>query len=251
MRRWLSILAWYTAAIAVIIAGWALLSWVLDSSALPYPWEAFEQFFISFPEMLPQLLISLWRIVAAVVIGTVLGLPLGLYVGRSSRADKLAGPLLYLLYPLPKVVFLPVIMVLMGLGDTPKIFLLGIVMFFQTMVTARGAAQAIAPESIISARSLGASPLQVAYHVVLPSALPEVFTATRINIGTAIAVLFLSESIAGSTGIGYYIINAWSRLDYISMFAGIIAMAAMGVALYEILNFVEYRMIRWNTSAKS
>jgi len=245
MRKYLRTIAGYIGAFAIIIGAWALSSWLIDSPALPLPWAAIEQFFVSLPAMVPQILISLWRIVVAMVIGTLLGLPLGLYIGRSVRADALMAPLLYLIYPIPKVVFLPVLMVLLGIGDAPKILLIGIVIFFQMMITARDAAKAIPPESVTSVRSLGATPLQIATHVVLPSALPEVFTALRINTGTAIAVLFLTETIAGSTGIGFYIMNAWSRLDYVSMFAGIIAMAAMGVIMYEILNIIELRMVRW------
>jgi NitT/TauT family transport system permease protein len=178
-------------------------------------------------------------------IGTAAGLVLGLFIGRSSRADAIASPLIYLLYPIPKVVFLPVLMILLGLGDAPKIVLIAIVIFFQTLVTARGAAKAIAPECLTSVRSLGATPAQIAWHVVLPSSLPDVFTALRINTGTAIAVLFFTESIAGTTGIGYYIVNAWGRIDYPAMFAGIIAMAIMGVALYELINLVEQNLLRW------
>ncbi|MCL2492178.1 MAG: ABC transporter permease [Coriobacteriia bacterium] len=250
MRSNLRIIIGYIVAFALIVVFWALASWLIKSPALPLPWDAIEQFFVTLPDTFSHILISLWRVIAAMVLGTVLGLPLGLYIGRSERADVLAAPLLYLLYPIPKVVFLPILMVLLGLGNAPKIILIAVVVFFQMLVTARGAAQAIAPESITSVRSLGASPLQIARHVVLPSSLPDIFTALRISIGTAIAVLFLSESIAGSTGIGYYIMNAWSRLDYVAMFAGIIAMGAMGVGLYEILNIIEYRVIRWKHITK-
>ncbi|MCL2819092.1 MAG: ABC transporter permease [Actinomycetia bacterium] len=245
LRLNLRTIAGYLLALVIIIAVWALLAWIISSPALPLPWEAIEQFFITLPQMLPHILISLWRVIAAMLLGTALGLPLGLFIGRSARADRLAAPLLYILYPIPKVVFLPVLMVLMGLGNAPKIVLIATVVFFQMLVTARGAAHAIAPESITSVRSLGATPIQIAQHVIVPSALPDIFTALRICIGTAIAVLFLAESIAGSTGIGYYIMNAWSRLDYVAMFAGIIAMGAMGVGLYEILNIIEHRAVRW------
>jgi len=97
----------------------------------------------------------------------------------------------------------------------------------------------------LSVRSLGASKLDVARHVVFPSALPSIFTALRISAGTAVAVLFVVESIAGNTGVGFYIVNAWGRIDYATMFAGIIAMALMGVSIYEILNFAENRFVKW------
>ena len=179
------------------------------------------------------------------VIGTALGLPLGLLIGRSKKADTIFAPMLYLLYPIPKVVFLPVLMVLLGLGNAPKIVLIATVIFFQTMMTARDSAQSIPEASVMSVRSLGATRRDIAFEVVLPASLPDVFTALRINTGTAIAILFLSESIAGTSGLGYYIVNAWGMIDYPSMFGGIIAMALMGVVLYELINALEARLTRW------
>lgn len=239
----------YVGAILAVLLGWAILSIALQSPALPSPWSAFVVFGQEWQALLPHVGISLWRIVASMIIGTVLALPLGLWAGRSRRADTVLAPLLYLLYPIPKVVFLPVLMVLMGLGDGPKIVLIALVIFFQTAITARDSAKAIPAASVMSVRSLGATPWQIVRHVVLPASLPSVFTALRINTGTAIAILFLSESIAGTSGIGYYIVNAWGMIDYASMFAGIIAMALLGVLLYEALNLVEARLTRWKNAA--
>lgn len=235
----------YVFATIVLIVVWAVCSLLIKSPALPMPSEAARQFVAQLPELLPQAGVSLARIVVAMLIGTVLGLPLGLLVGRSKKLDAVFAPLLYLLYPIPKVVFLPVLMVLLGLGNAPKIVLIATVIFFQTMMTARDSAKSIPEASVMSVRSLGASKKDIAFEVVLPASLPEVFTALRINTGTAIAILFLAESIAGTSGLGYYIVNAWGMIDYPSMFGGIIAMALMGVVLYEAINVLEARFTRW------
>ena len=79
--------------------------------------------------------------------------------------------------------------------------------------------------------------------------MPDIFTALRIGTGTAIAVLFLAESFAGSNGLGYYIVDAWGRIDYPAMFAGIIAMALLGVVLYEALDALEGWVTRWRRVA--
>lgn len=235
----------YLIATVVLVALWALLSKLIASPALPMPSVALKQFVSQLPELLPQAGISCVRILAAMLIGTALGLPLGLFIGRSKKADTIFAPLLYLLYPIPKVVFLPVLMVLLGLGNAPKVVLIATVIFFQTMMTARDSAKSIPEPSVMSVRSLGASKKDIAFEVVLPASLPDVFTALRINTGTAIAILFLSESIAGNSGLGYYIVNAWGMINYPSMFGGIIAMALMGVVLYELINVLEARLTRW------
>jgi len=236
----------YAGAIALLLAGWQGLAMLVSSAALPGPVPALETFTRLFTSaLMPEMLVSAKRVVVSMALGTALAVPLGLALGRSPRVDAVAAPLVFLTYPVPKIVFLPVLLVLFGIGSAPKIALITLIVFFQILVTARDAARAIPAGSVLSVRSLGAGSVQVFRHVVVPAALPDVFTALRISTGTAIAVLFFSESIAGTDGIGYYIIDAWSRIAYRDMFAGIIAMAILGVVLYELLELAESRVCRW------
>jgi len=240
----------YAGAIAVLLGGWALLAAAVGSPALPGPVVALSAFWTELPVLWPEALVSLARVVAAMALGTAFAVPLGLALGRSPRADAVFAPIIFLTYPIPKVVFLPVLLVLLGLGNAPKIALIGLIVFFQILVTARDAAKAVPDASVLSVRSLGATGGQVARHVVVPAALPEIFTALRIGTGTAIAVLFLAESIAGTNGLGWYIVDAWGRIDYPAMFAGIIAMALLGVVLYEALDAIESRVTRWRSAGR-
>jgi len=246
----LKTLSAYTVVIAALLVGWGALSAVIGSPALPMPAAALSHFVREFSSMVPHAAASLWRVMAAMVLGTALALPIGLFAGRSERFDRFFSPFIYLTYPVPKVVFLPVLMVLFGLADAPKIALIALVIFFQTLVTARDAARAIPEESVEVVRSMGATPAQIAVDVVLPASLADVFTALRINTGTAIAVLFLAESIAGNSGLGYYIMNAWGIVNYPSMFAGILMLAIVGVGLYELLNIIERRFTRWRSAGR-
>jgi NitT/TauT family transport system permease protein len=197
------------------------------------------------PVLLPHLGYSSLRVVSAVLIGLALGAPLGLLLGRSPKADAVFGPLVFLNYPLPKVVFLPVLFVVLGIGNASIITLITLIVFFQIIVTARDAARSIPAASVVSVRSLGANRWQVFAHVVVPAAMPEIFTALRIGTGTAVAVLFFSETFAGSTGLGYYVFDAWGRVQYGQMFAGILTMALLGVVLYEAIELIESRVCRW------
>jgi len=241
----------YAGAVAVLLAGWHVLAIVLSSPALPTPATALSEFARTFAsDLAPHLALSTWRVLAAIVLGTVLAAPLGLVLGRAPRADAVAAPLIFLTYPVPKVVFLPVLLVLLGLGDASKIVLITLIVFFQILVTARDAARQIPAGSVLSVRSLGADRVQVFRHVVVPAALPDIFTALRIGTGTAVAVLFLAESIAGTDGLGYYIVDSWGRIDYSAMFAGILGMALLGVLLYELLDALESRLCRWTRAGR-
>ena len=235
----------YILAIAFILAGWQVTAMLVDNAALPGPAEAFPMVVEYAGELWPAFLVSLYRVVVAMLIGTVLAIPIGLACGRSPRVDAVFAPVLYFLYPLPKVVLLPVLIVLMGLADAPKITLIAITIFFQVLVTVRDAAQGVPEQAVMSMRSLGAGRLDVYRHVIIPATLPELFTALRISSGTAVAILFFAESLAGSTGLGYFIVDAWALLDYPQMFAGIIAMAVLGVILYEIFDIAERRLTKW------
>lgn len=236
----------YLAALAILLAAWELAALAIASPALPPPTSALSDFArLLVPALLPNLLVSAYRVLAAVAIASAVAVPLGLVLGRTPRADAVFAPAVFLLYPVPWVVLLPVFLVLLGIGDAPKIALITVIVFFQLLVTSRDAAKAIPPSSVLSVRSLGATRAQVFRHVVVPAALPDIFTALRIASGTAIAVLFLSETVAGTSGLGWYIGDAWGRVAYGDMFAGIIALALLGVAFYELLEAAELWLTPW------
>jgi len=235
----------YLLATLVVLVGWQLAALAIGSPALPTATAAVAALWRTKADIAPQALASLGVILAATFIGMICGLPLGLFLGRMPKLDRMVGPIVYLLYPIPKVVFVPVLLVLLGLGNAPKIVLIALVIFFQTVVSTRDAARRVDPGFVDAMRALGMSKWQVIWHLILPHTLPAVCTAVRINIATAIAILFLAESIAGSSGLGYYIVQMWGRIDYPAMFAGIIALAILGVVLYEGVGAIERRWLRW------
>ncbi|MDO4502468.1 MAG: ABC transporter permease subunit [Coriobacteriia bacterium] len=240
---------WHVLCIAVsvafVVAGWWLSALALNTPALPTPDVALGLFVQFAPTMGPDFAISFGRIAVSLLIGTVLGVPAGLWLGQSSRAGQLLTPALYILYPLPKIVLLPILLVLLGLGSEPKIALISLTVFFQVVVVMRDAAKNIPEQTILSVRSLGGSRWDEWRHVILPATLPDLFTTLRVSSAIAIAVLFFAEAIAGSTGIGYFIMNSWAMVNYPRMFAGIIALALLGVIVYEAFDLAERRLTRW------
>ncbi len=236
----------YLLAAAVMLIAWGGASALVRSPALPDPISALRSFALLMKGDLPRhFSISFFRVAVSIAIGVGLAVPLGLVLGREERLDRFFAPFIFLTYPIPKIVFLPVLLLLLGIGNLSKITLIVLIVFFQILVTARDAARAIPAQSILSVRSLGAGWGEVYRHVVFPACLPDIFTALRISVGTAIAVLFLAESYATEEGLGYFIMDAWTRLDYPQMFGGILAMALMGALVYEALEVLERRLCRW------
>ena len=235
----------YAFAVVFIVAGWWVTAVLVNSPALPTPAAAVEVLVANAGQLVPYFLTSAYRVIVSLVIGTVLAVPIAHVCARSRTLDTLFAPVLYLLYPIPKVVLLPILLVLFGLADAPKIVLISLTVFFQVLVAVRDAVRAVPESAVLAIRSLGGSRWDEYRHVAVPATLPAVFTSLRIGVGTAIAVLFIAEAMAGSTGLGYYIMQSWSMVNYPRMFAGIIAMALLGVVLYAIFDIVERRLTRW------
>lgn len=229
-------------SIIFVLAGWHITALLLNTPALPVPAEAAGVFVKYAAEIAPSFQVSFFRLFISLLIGTVLGMPVGLFLGRSKWFGDLFSPVLYILYPLPKIVLLPILLVVLGLGGVPKIALISITVFFQVVVVMRDATRAVPEQTIDSLRALSARSLQIWRYVVVPATLPQLFTTLRVSSAVGIAVLFFAESIAGSTGLGYFIMNAWSMVNYPRMFAGIIALAILGVIFYVVFDFVERKL---------
>ena len=229
----------------IVLVLWWLLAIAVNTPALPTPAQTVVALGQNFMSILPALGISFWRIVFAMLVGTVIGAPLGLWLGRSRRADEILSPVMYILYPLPKIVLLPILFVLFGIGGEAKIILIAIAVFFQMVVTMRDAAKAVPRESIEAVQSCGAGRWRVMRDVIMPETTSALFTALRVTTASAVAILFIAESMAGSTGLGYFIMHSWSILEYERMFAGIVFMALLGIVLYELFDFLERRFTLW------
>lgn len=229
-----------------MLLAWHLLAVILNMPALPPPAGALSAFFSDLNSGLGMhFAVSAYRVTASIAISFIIAVPLGLVLGAEPRWDRFAAPLIYLTYPVPKIVFLPVIIAIFGLGNLSKILLITIVISFQILVTARDAARQVNRSTIDLVTSLGAGKWGVYRHVIAPASLPDITTALRISSGTAIAVLFFSETVASRKGLGYYLMDAWARYSYDNMFAGIIAMGLLGFIIYMIIDFVDKKVCAW------
>jgi NitT/TauT family transport system permease protein len=237
----------YSATIILIYVLWYILSLILGSNLLPDPFIVFLRGFqeIATVDFWLHVEASSFRLLAGLLIAFILAVPAGLVLGSNPKLDNLFAPLIYLGYPVPKIVLMPIIFVLFGLGDTGKIVLLAMIVFFQLLITTRDSARKITKEIMLSFQSLGGTHWDYYLHVVWPVSLPGVFTSLRIGTGTAVAVLFFVESIATSRGLGAYIIDSWGRADYATMFVGIISLSIMGIVLYEFFDLLERNFSKW------
>ena len=233
-------------ALFTLLILWHLLALWAATPVLPTPISAISIFLKLLPgEISNHFVVSFYRMIVSLALSFITAVPLGLAMGQNKILDAFLSPITYLLYPIPKIVFLPLLVIFLGLGNAPKIFLIFLIIFFQILVTARDASKDVAKQHITSMVSLGASTWQVYRHVIWPSSLPQILTALRISTGTAIAVLFTAETFASNEGLGSFILTAMSKQDYPEMFAGIIAMAVLGLISYFAVDIVEKKYCSW------
>ena len=238
-------------AVACVLLLWLGLHVALGARLIPSPGQTLIRFFTHFPDVLSRhLLASLIRILAALSASLLAGGAIGLWIGLNRRADQLVTPVVYLLYPLPKIAFLPILMVLFGLGDAPKVFLIFLVVVFQIVIAARDGVREIPQPLFHSVLSLDLSRKDLYRHLVLPAVLPRIMTALRISIGISISVLFFAESFATTYGIGYFIMNSWLLVNYVDMFSGILGLSLLGLGLFSLLDLAERRLCRWTRAGK-
>ncbi len=234
-------------AVLFIFAVWQVLAWILQQPILPSPWRVLAVFWDELDNgLLLHFGASLWRVIASTGLAIGLASPAGLVLGQSKRLNALFSPLIYLLYPVPKVVLVPVLLLFLGIGDLPKITIIFIILFFQILVLVRDQAASLRPELIQSVRSLGAGRRALFRYVYLPASLPAILTALRQSVGTAVAVLYVAELFATQRGLGYYIyLNGSTLFNYPAMYAGILAMSLLGLILYFSVDWLEKKLCPW------
>lgn len=227
---------------------WYVFSLIMNSRILPNPYDIY----IHLPEILKSnfylhINASLYRVGCGILISFAIGIPIGIIMGYSRKLNELLNPLVYFTYPIPKMALLPVVMTIYGLGDGSKITMIILITVFQVVVSVRDAVVNVSKENYNLLLSLGASKIQLFYNVTLPAILPEILTNIRLCIGTAFSILFFSEAYGTSVGVGYFIQDAWSRINYIDMYSGIIILSFLGLILFILIDFIESIVCIWKS----
>lgn len=188
---------------------------------------------------------SLWRIVAGMALAIFVGVPVGIFMGYFSFCDRLLAPVVYLTYPIPKIALLPILMLLCGLGEWSKILMIFLIVVFQVMIAVRDGIRSIPKETYFPLYSLGAGFSDILREILLYAFLPNFLTAVRVAMATSISVLFFTETFGTQYGMGYFIMDAWLRVNYLEMYSGIIVLSIIGLGLFAVVDFIERKLCHW------
>ena len=182
---------------------------------------------------------------AALVAAFAVALPAGVALGRVAALDAVFTPAVYLLSPVPKIALLPVVLILVGMNDAARILVVFLVLVFQMLVTIRDAVRSVEPQYLLSARSLGAGGYGIFRVVLWPALLPRLLSVVRVGSGTALAVLFFAETFGTRWGLGYLVTERWMRVAYADMYAAIVCLGLVGLAISGLADLAERRLCRW------
>jgi len=238
---------WFFISLLILLCLWTGLSLYLGAHIIPRPGDVLQLFFklLLSGELLIHSGASILRLFIGITAALILGIPLGILAGTRTWWKRLFAPLVYLLYPLPKIAFLPVFMVLFGLGNLSKMILLFSVVFFQIILAARDGVKNI-PDSYLRIADLHKlNRRDRFFKLYLPSTLPGIFSALRISTGIGMAVLFFAENYAARYGLGYFIMNNWVMINYQGMFAGILMLGLTASTLLLLIDFLERTFCFW------
>lgn len=196
-------------------------------------------------ELQESLAISTRRALIGLAFGVVSGCAMGILLGLSPLWRAALEPFLSACYTVPKLALLPLLLLIFGIGEAPKIVLIAITVFFFVWIATMEAVMSM-PESYREAgRSLGAGPWQAMRHIVIPAILPQIFVSIRLSAGVSILVIVGAEFVQGGDGIGYLIWHSWSLLRAEAMYVGIVAVALLGFVLGEVVKWVGRLLMPW------
>lgn len=225
---------------------WWVASLLIEGTAIVSPLKVYREIpNLLSREMAAHLWASLYRLLLGLPIALLLGTAIAYLMYRFRRFGRVMSAFSYLAYPIPKLALLPIVMLIAGLGDGGKVAMIVLIILFQVIVNVRDSLHHIPKESFLVTTSLGASNWQVFRHVLLPATLPDTLSTLRVAIGTAISVLFVTETYGTDRGMGYYIIDAWMRFDYVAMYGGIAVLSIAGFLLFLLTDLLELHFCKW------
>jgi NitT/TauT family transport system permease protein len=231
------------ASVAGLLALWQLLvqTGKLSELFLPAPLSVLASMWeMTRSGQLPwAVLVSLNRVVQGFVYGAAVGVVLGLLAGAVRWIEDVLDPWVAAVYPIPKSALFPLFLLWFGLGDASKIATIAIGVLFLVLVNTVTGVKSINPVLLKAARDLGATRLQVFTKVILPGALPNIFTGLRLGAGMALILVFITEIEATKAGLGFLLWEAFQLLDTTKVFAGVVTFGLLGVATTWLLQWLE------------
>jgi ABC-type nitrate/sulfonate/bicarbonate transport system permease component len=190
--------------------------------------------------------LTLYRAMTGFVIATVGGIALGALMSRNRKVHWFFDPIISVGFPMPKIAFLPVIMLWLGLYDVSKISIVVFDAIFPVVTATLGGIASVEKELIWSARNMGANERELMWQIVLPAALPQILTGLQVALPISLIVAIIAEMAMGGYGLGGAMMSASRFADSRGVFAGIVEIAIVGYVLIKAMALIRRRLLVWH-----
>jgi ABC-type nitrate/sulfonate/bicarbonate transport system permease component len=188
---------------------------------------------------------SLMRSVPGFILGSLAGAMLGLAAGVNRALDQTLSPVVFLSYPVPKIVMLPIFMLWFGIGDLSKVLVIALACFYPVFINAYYGARSTQKILVWSALNMGSGYGRIFRGIVVPSALPQIFAGLRVSLALSFIVMFAAEMINARSGLGHMIRIAENSLRFDLMYVSLVSIAILGYAGDRLLRLARQRALAW------
>ncbi|MEO8456799.1 MAG: ABC transporter permease [Chloroflexota bacterium] len=240
-------------AFALLIAlWWAYVEWKgVSIFVAPTPGRVASRFFDDPGYFLRNGGWTLWEATLGLFFGSAIAIALAVAMAHSRVLERAIFPLAIAAKVMPLVAIAPVLVIIFGFGQTPKIIVAALLSFFPMLVAAMTGFRDVDPRALEFFRSIHASAWSVFWKLRVPSSLPHLFNGVRISYPLALIGAVVAEWFTGTRGLGYIVYSSWLGTRTPELFASIVVLVVIGVAINVVLSLVEHRVLFWHESVRS
>jgi ABC-type nitrate/sulfonate/bicarbonate transport system permease component len=251
-RRVLLIVVEIVTTLAIVAAIWI---WSAGASSYYFPplgdvLTAFKNIWL-FARLSDDVLPSVLRLAAGYVIAVVAGIAIGLLLGQRPTLRRAVSPIIEFLRAIPAPALIPFAILVLGVGNDAKVFLIAMVCVFPVLLNSIDGVAGVEPTLLDTTTVYRIGKLDRLRYVVLPAAAPQIFAGLRTSLSLSLILMVISEMVASSNGIGYFILQAQRSFAITEMWSGILLLGLLGYLFNVIFTLVERRVLAWHIGARA
>lgn len=237
----------------LVLVVWGLLSAGSTSFYFPPLTKIFQAFADNwlFARVNSDVVPSLARLFIGYAIAVLAAIVIGVALGASAALGRAVDPVVQFLRAIPAPVLIPAGILVLGIGSDMKVALIAFVCFFPILLNTIDGVAGVDPALRETARSFRIPRRERLFHIMLPSAAPQIFAGARVSLSLAVIMMVVSEMVASTNGIGYFVLQSQRTFAIAAMWSGIFLLAILGYVLNMIFLLIERRVLRWHRGARA
>ena len=250
LRAWFQKRGGAIVAFIALFVAWELAVRVtgIKEYLLPPPSRVYTEFIKRFDPVMASAWVTTREIVAGYLLAAVVSIPLALWIAYSRFMENAIYPVIVFLQIIPKIAVAPLFIIWFGFGFAPKLLVVFLLSFFPIIVSSIAGFKSVDPDIMDFARTTGASQWKMFVMIRLPQALPQIFTGLKVGAALAATAAVVAEFVASDKGLGYLLLQYNGNLDTPMVFATIILLSIIGLAVYYAVELIERFTIPWHVS---